>query len=863
MPSASKKMLKARMQQQRRGQASSSHAPLEQERASAEHADLDESLQHAGGIPQARDSPIDAVASPTTLDSLDDASRVDEENVFVDDGDSNCLAGWSESGGDDVADGSSEDSGQEEGEAATSRRKGRVRRAVSFRHRNARRCAQNPASRAAASSGRREENLPSVLVQKIDPNVETCASSPSAEAPHHWAADATGTEELLLALSASLTRGRQAEATAAARLLVALLLHLGDSLTPDMAQSGVLLTLTYFSPQHVYRSARQAAAAQSTSAARGQAAVLVALSHFLYREEAGGASREDSWSDKDGQGLAGNASGDKEVFLFLEARVDRLIPIHTCWRPGHMILRVGGPVDEAASHTKTSGEDAAHAEERRSEKREDATSEHALQTPGGSVHGPFFKISPTATAIVSGAHSSTSTVRTRGLLKARDKKGPLTKDEEKELILLLQALQILGWTLSDREKSNWISGPGAVLWRCGASALLDTATGEASNLLPPDGGSAVFSPRSIATGRSGPSAETEGEPRATSRLPVAASSAPAAPLCPEPPVASLSVLRDAGLPRHPPSTSSTFVQRSDGASSASPCATIPGGPRGSEKEAAASTIREASPALLCAAAEVLAVLFESYWKTVGRDSPFLRGAAWAAEPAGSSRDKKAAFATSEERDEARRQLQRHAPLVLDALELLGSSNSSCFVRQLRAASRAEQQTSNSLFRVLASTASGAYRASACSARAEREGGGLSVPGPVTSVSFLGPDGRGSGSAEGVALEARSALKIRLIGWEKRQQLHFVRHVLKASLQQHLAEGSEFVSHLLSCRFSPSGCGSGAFSARQDRPGTDNVTVVAVLKDSRDRARASKAQALQRDRQRQMKAAAASSLDFDD
>ncbi|CBZ56404.1 hypothetical protein NCLIV_068280 [Neospora caninum Liverpool] len=336
---------------------------------------------------------------------------------------------------------------------------------------------------------------------------------------------------------------------------------------------------------------RQAVSSQSTAAARGEAAVLLALCHFLYPDETQGACVDNATpGDREGHSVSEPTSGDQSMFIFLESRFGRLIPVNACWRLAGPLTsdagtlsgdREGGNGPPCSTQNRT-GDEAASAEEN---KREDVLSHHSGHHSQRTAHG--LKWTPPEGSVVSGVSSFPSTAKASGGSTPSQRRGPLTKDAETELILLLQALQILCWSLTDRELSNWTQGPGGVAWRCGASVLLNTTTVQSSNLLLPfPVKTEASTPRSLVPGGRIGVAEKPGEAHVDARSTFSLSASTA--VCRQSygqQFASLSAPPDAGRPQSLLSPSSTARNASEASPSNPPSVASSVASQGRQKEA--------------------------------------------------------------------------------------------------------------------------------------------------------------------------------------------------------------------------------------------------------------------------------------
>lgn len=220
------------------------------------------------------------------------------------------------------------------------------------------------------------------------------------------------------------------------------------------------------------------------------------------------------------------------------------------------------------------------------------------------------------------------------------------------------------------------------------------------------------------------------------------------------------------------------------------------------KESLGSIIRSScSPCLLAACAELLASLFESFWKTQGRFSVF-------PPPLSSS---SSSLETSVSLFHRVRQLQlclqENVFLVYQALDLLGRSNRSCYVKFLRSSGgHQESLRLGSLFREVLSTVCGEAFI------IEREEGGRhplsgALAKPCTALSLMASssDKRKKNSRKGEEDEdeeedkrgRKKKTQILLTGWESRQKVHFLRSFFRHSLSEYLQElSSSFVSFFL-------------------------------------------------------------------
>ncbi|PHJ18328.1 hypothetical protein CSUI_007848 [Cystoisospora suis] len=217
------------------------------------------------------------------------------------------------------------------------------------------------------------------------------------------------------------------------------------------------------------------------------------------------------------------------------------------------------------------------------------------------------------------------------------------------------------------------------------------------------------------------------------------------------------------------------------------------------KESIGSIIRSCSPSLLSACAAILASLFESFWRTQGLFSVF--------PPTISSSSSSIEHSISlvsgdplHPASQLRSYLQENVYLVYHALELLGRSNSSCYVKSLRSSTRQESLHISAIFREILATVSGEVF---LKREEERSSTSEALTGPCTSLCMIksGEDSdkrkKKSSSFEGEDKARRNKIQIVFTGWEKRQKILWLRGFFKHSLSQHLRDDSSaFLSFFL-------------------------------------------------------------------
>ncbi|KFH09448.1 hypothetical protein TGVAND_436080 [Toxoplasma gondii VAND] len=241
-----------------------------------------------------------------------------------------------------------------------------------------------------------------------------------------------------------------------------------------------------------------------------------------------------------------------------------------------------------STSNRIDGEDA-ETKNKREDKREDTIEDVPSQHSGHESRRNAHPRSPTTGAFISGASSFTCTLRASGRCTPSERNDALAKDAEAELLLLLQTLQTLEWSLTDRERPKWARG--GVVWRCAVSVFLNTPRDQSSNLLPVLINTEISKLRSLVTeGRMCAAAVQEETPAAAD--PTLLTSATTV-VCSKPYGqlrTSSSALKG---PDHSPtlsSTSSTTQNLSKRSSSRPPSVTSLAASQGHQKTAAASAL---------------------------------------------------------------------------------------------------------------------------------------------------------------------------------------------------------------------------------------------------------------------------------